>query len=76
MATFTQTQVLKLLETIDTGSAEEYRDMVIILMLLDTGLRTLELTVLRLCHVYLEDGLVKALGKGNREWMWSPWAGR
>ena len=57
----------KLLEAIDTGSAVGYRDLVIILMLLDTGLCISELTGLRMPHVYLEDGLVKVLGKGNRE---------
>jgi len=38
-----------------------------ILMLLDTGIRVSELAGLRLPDVSIEDGLLKVLGKGNKE---------
>jgi len=50
-----------------SGSAEGYRSVVIALTLLDTGLRVNELINLRMENVWLEDGLVKVLGKGNKE---------
>ncbi len=38
-----------------------------VLMLLDIGLRISELTGLSLPKISLEDGLVKVVGKGNKE---------
>jgi len=49
------------------GLAEGYRDMVIVLTLLDTGLRVNELINLKMDNVWLEEGLIKVLGKGNKE---------
>ena len=49
------------------GSAEGYRGAVIVLTLLDTGLRINELINLRMENVWLQEGLVKVLGKGNKE---------
>jgi len=37
------------------------------LILLDTGLRASELVGLTMDNVNLEDGMVKVLGKGNKE---------
>jgi len=67
MATFNESQTRGLLDAIDTASARGYRDYAMILMLLDTGLRVSELTGLRLPDVSIEQGLVKVLGKGNKE---------
>ena len=66
MATFSPYQVESLLGVIN-GSAESYRDMVIILVLLDTGLRVNELINLMMDNVWLDEGLIKVLGKGNKE---------
>jgi site-specific recombinase XerD len=41
--------------------------VVIVLTLLDTGLRVNELINLKMDNVWLEEGLVKVLGKGNKE---------
>jgi integrase/recombinase XerD len=49
------------------SSAESYRDSVIILILLDTGLRVSELINLKIDNVWLDEGLIKVLGKGNKE---------
>jgi site-specific recombinase XerD len=66
MATFSPYQIESLLGVM-SGSAGSYRDMVIILTLLDTGLRVHELINLEMDNVWLEEGLIKVLGKGNKE---------
>ena len=64
--TFSLYQIESLLGVI-SGSAEGHRDVVIVLTLLDTGLRVNELINLRMENVWLEEGLIKVLGKGNKE---------
>ena len=66
MTTFSQSQIESLLGVMH-GSAESYRDMGIVLTLLDTGLRVNELINLKVENVWLEEGLIKVLGKGNKE---------
>ena len=66
IATFSQYQIESLL-SIMNNSAESYRDIVIILTLLDTGLRVNELINLKRQNVWLEEGLIKVLGKGDKE---------
>jgi site-specific recombinase XerD len=65
--TFTDSQLQLFLNCIDTRSAEGYRDYTIFLTLLDTGLRVSELCGLKLRNLWLEDGVLKVLGKGNKE---------
>jgi integrase/recombinase XerD len=65
--TFTDSQIQELLNVICLRRAEGYRDHAIILTLLDTGLRVSELCGLKLSNLWLEDGMVKVLGKGNKE---------
>ncbi len=64
---FSDAQIRALLNATDTGTPEGVRDYTIILTLLDSGLRVSELCQLTLEHVWLEDGMVKVLGKGNKE---------
>ena len=66
IATFSTSQIGSLLGVMN-GSAEGYRGAVIVLTLLDTGLRVNELINLRMENVWLQEGLVKVLGKGNKE---------
>lgn len=66
ITTFSQPQLESLLSVINR-SAEGYRDMVITLILLDTGLRVNELINLKMDNVWLEESLIKVLGKGNKE---------
>jgi len=66
ITTFSQPQLESLLSVI-SSSAEGYRDTVIVLTLLDTGLRVNELINLKMDNVWLEEGLIKVLGKGNKE---------
>ena len=65
--TFTDSQIQYLLGVIDIRSAEGYRNYAIILALLDTGMRVSELCHLKLNDVALEEGMLKVLGKGNKE---------
>jgi len=65
--TFTDSQIQELLNTIDARSPEGFRDHTIILALLDTAMRVSELCHLKLDNVWLEDGVLKVLGKGNKE---------
>jgi site-specific recombinase XerD len=65
--TFSDSQIRELLSAIDTRTAEGYRDYAIILTLLDTGLRVSELCSLRLDNLWLGEGMLKVLGKGNKE---------
>ena len=66
IAAFSPYQIESLLSVMNS-SAEGYRGAVIVLTLLDTGLRVNELINLKMGNVWLEDGLVKVLGKGNKE---------
>ena len=65
--TFTDSQIQDLLRVIDTRTIEGYRNYTIILTLLDTGMRVSELCHLKLSDVALEEGMLKVLGKGNKE---------
>lgn len=63
--TFTVEHIDKMLATCDVKTSEGFRDYVIILVLLDTGMRVSELCGLRLADVH--DRYVKVLGKGRKE---------
>jgi integrase/recombinase XerD len=65
--TFSNPQLQTLLNVIDTSTPEGYRDMAVILVLLDTALRVSELTKLRLTDVRLAEGVLKVSGKGRKE---------
>ncbi len=67
--TFSDSQVEQLLKVINTRTAIGYRNFAIILTLLDTGLRISELCSLKMEKLWLEDGMAKVLGKGNKERM-------
>ena len=67
MPTFSVLQIQQLLDAMDTSTAEGYRNYVIILTLLDTGLRVSELCGLLRSNLRLEDGILKVMGKGNKE---------
>jgi len=65
--TFTDSQLKALLSVIDIKTARGYRDMAMILLMLDSGIRVSELCGLKLADVHLEEGTIKVLGKGNKE---------
>jgi len=65
--TFSHSQIQALLDAIDAATPEGFRDYAIILTLLDTALRVSELVSLRHENVWLEDGVLKVMGKGGKE---------
>jgi integrase/recombinase XerD len=65
VAAFTPEQVEQLLSVCDTSTNIGFRDYVIMLVLLDTGMRVSELAELRLSDVHTK--YVKVYGKGNKE---------
>ena len=67
--TFTPEHIEKMLATCDQKTKEGFRDYVLLLVLLDTGMRVSELCGLRVedVHVSGSGAYVKVLGKGNKE---------
>src|SRR5216684_1335524 len=65
VSAFTPEHIERMLETCDTGTATGFRNYVILLLLLDTGMRIGELCGLTVSHVY--DRFVRVFGKGRRE---------
>ena len=65
--TFSPDQVVQLCSVINLQTAEGYRDYAIVLTLLDTALRVSELTNIRMDDLWLDQGLLKVLGKGGKE---------
>lgn len=64
---FTQEHIEKMLSTCDTHTDIGFRDYVILLLLLDTGMRVSELASLRVEDVNLHGCYVKVFGKGRKE---------
>ena len=67
MPTFSRSQILELLSVIDMDTMEGYRNYAMILTFLDTGLRVTELTSLKMDDLWLDQGLLKVMGKGGKE---------
>ena len=65
--TFSDLQLEAFFSAIDTSTPEGFRDYAVILTLLDTALRVSELTGLRLENLWLDEGVLKVMGKGGRE---------
>lgn len=64
--TFTEIEINKLLEVCNTRTFVGYRDYVLFLFLLDTGVRLRELTDVRVSDVSFEDSSVQIFGKNQR----------
>jgi len=65
--TFSDDQIQRLLAAIDSRSMSGFRDLCMLLLLLDTGIRLSELVTLQLPNVDLEGGEIKVRGKGDKE---------
>jgi len=63
ITTFSQHQA-ELLSSVTGGLAEGYRGVVIVLTLLETSLHVNELINLKMEDVWLEEGIIKVMGKG------------
>ena len=65
--TFTPEHIEKMLAVCDQTTAEGFRDYVLLLVLLDTGMRLSELCGLKLTDLDSQFRYVKVLGKGRKE---------
>jgi integrase/recombinase XerC/integrase/recombinase XerD len=68
-------EIDRLLASIDLSLAAGSRDLALITLMLDTGLRLAELIALRVDDVYFEDQWLKVMGKGQKE-RFVPFGGR
>ncbi len=60
-------EVEKLIEAIDLSTEEGHRNRAILETLYGCGLRVSELTELRLSDLFFKEGVIRVLGKGNKE---------
>lgn len=60
-------EVNAIIDGVDTRSPKGLRDKAILEILYGCGLRVSELCDLRISHVYVEEGFVRVVGKGNKE---------
>ena len=60
-------EVSAIIDGVDTRSPKGVRDKAILEMLYGCGLRVSELCSLLISHVYVEEGFVRIVGKGNKE---------
>jgi integrase/recombinase XerC len=64
---FSETEVNSVLNSIDTNTFEGLRDKLIVELFYSTGIRRIELVQLQLKDIDLSQGLIKVLGKRNKE---------
>ena len=62
-----QEEIARVLGCIDYNTAAGARDKAVLILLLDTGLRSSELTNAQLRDVNIEGGYLKVMGKGGKE---------
>ncbi len=62
-----RTESRHLLSICDDGSKESVRDRAILLLLIGCGLRRAEITKIEMQNVFLEEGRIRLIGKGNKE---------
>ena len=60
-------EVTAIMESVDLSSWNGKRDRAILEVLYGCGLRVSEAVNLKISHVYLEEGFVQVVGKGNKE---------
>ncbi len=65
--TLSETDVARLLSSISGEGARDVRDRCMLELLYACGLRVSELTALRLSDVRLEEGVVRCIGKGDKQ---------
>lgn len=65
--TLTESQVERLLDAPDVGAPLGLRDRTMLELMYASGLRVSELVTLKTFHVSMSDGVLRVLGKGNKE---------
>ncbi len=64
---FTQQAIERMIASCDTSTDVGFRDYVVLLLLLDTGIRRAEVAALTVDDVYAQEGYIKIHGKGRKE---------
>ena len=67
--TFTSDQIGRMFAAVDTSTPAGFRDLCVMITLLDTGVRLSELVNLQLSDLHLEKACFKVMGKGWKERM-------
>jgi integrase/recombinase XerD len=65
--TLSNEEVVAMIENIDLSSAEGERNRAILETLYGSGLRVTELVNLKISNIYFNDGIMRILGKGDKE---------
>jgi integrase/recombinase XerD len=60
-------EVESILETVDVSTAKGLRDKAILETLYGCGLRVSEAVGLKISHLYLDEGFIRVIGKGDKE---------
>lgn len=60
-------EIMRMLESIDLSKFSGERDKTILMLMYSCGLRVTELIDLTVGNLYLEDGFIKVVGKGEKE---------
>ena len=63
----TSEEIKQIIKVINKQSAVGFRNYAILMLLLDTGLRISGVTNITLADIKLKDGLIRIIGKGNKE---------
>jgi site-specific recombinase XerD len=63
----TDVEIAAIFSAMDPNTSAGARDICLVTLLLDTGLRSNEATTLKLKDVHLEEGYLKVMGKGQKE---------
>lgn len=63
----TTEEIDRIIETFDFETPKGRRDCAIVEMLYSCGLRVSELTTLRISDMFLEDGYIRVIGKGDKQ---------
>jgi integrase/recombinase XerD len=63
----TTKEIDRILSSIDTSTDKGIRDVAIIELLYSCGLRVSELLTLRLCDLFLDEGYIRVIGKGDKQ---------
>jgi site-specific recombinase XerD len=67
ISTLSDEEILSILKTFKPTNHSDARNQTIFMLLLDTGLRIGEVINLKMEDVYMSNGFLKVLGKGNKE---------
>jgi integrase/recombinase XerD len=65
--TVSYAEIEQMIAAIDLSATSGQRDKAILETLYSCGLRVSEIITLRLSHLYVDDGFVRVIGKGNKE---------